>query len=149
MNRKETLMGCDIHAFIERRQKTTIAHNVLRWEFVMSDRNLDSDWGGRNYARFARLAGVRGEGPAAKGLPEGLSDPVKSNYEEWGSDAHNESWTEFWEALTIWIETDYEVQYGSGPHRLAGVAPEVQSWQMFGHVPEPGYDYRIVYWFDN
>lgn len=145
-------MGCDIHAFIERRKQERIAAGEA-WEFVLSDRG-EPYWGGRNYARFSVLAGVRAAGhekPGGlpKGLPENISSHVRAEYDSWGGDGHSHSWHEFWEALTIWMETDYEMQPGSGPHSLAGATPEVQAWQIFGHVPEPGYDYRIVYWFDN
>lgn len=56
-------MGCDIHAYVE---YTKDKKNPY-WE------NLTRNFGARNYALFAALAGVRGElGPfGPKGMPEG------------------------------------------------------------------------------
>lgn len=140
-------MGCDIHAFIERRAVAARSTDH-RWEFVMADRG-DPRWGDRNYQLFAALAGVRGEGPDAKGLPTDISDLVQEERALIADDGHSDSWHEFWEALALWIEFDDQNHTTNEQHRLHNVTRDVQAWQMFGHVPLEGYDYRIVYWFDN
>lgn len=142
-------MGCDIHLFLERHHPR-MPHD--RWQFVREIENGLGDPGGRNYARFARLAGVRGDGPAAKGLPGDVSREVSYNYDEWGSDGHGHSWYLLEDALPIFVETTYIRPYGQFDHEAREVIPHdpnVQYWQVFGVVPEYPGQYRIVFWFDN
>jgi hypothetical protein len=134
-------MGCDIHAWIERRQ---LAAKPGPWEMVLDldDAKADTRPARRHYGRFAKLAGVRGDGPEAKGIPEDVSAEVSEHSENMGSDGHSHSWNDFDEALSIWRETEPSPTGISQDRNIA-------SWQLFGYVPDAGYEYRIVYFFDN
>lgn len=56
-------MGCDIHCYIEFKEPGNNGWNPFGGKTYV----------GRNYAMFAALAGVRGDGPPAKGLPEDIA----------------------------------------------------------------------------
>lgn len=96
-------MGCDIHLYIEYRKKpapNTIPEPGRRWNSLGGRINP-----GRNYALFAALAGVRGDGPEPKGYPEDagfwadedatvfISDTPSENYV---TPATAERWVKEW-----------------------------------------------------
>lgn len=58
-------MGCDIHIFVEYRE----FGRTGRWR-SLAEGEMRGD---RDYEMFSALAGVRGDGPAPKGLPDDLS----------------------------------------------------------------------------
>lgn len=138
-------MGCDIHLVVERLHKG-------KWVAVDTFNGHESGYGkgwtspiarSRNYDRFARLAGVRGEGPEARGLPENASDTTKALCEKWGQDGHSHSWLTLEEAAKIWLETERYNDIGDFAKKYPGsfyfgIDPECD--------PEP---HRIVFWFDN
>lgn len=79
-------MGCDIHGWIE-------YNKYGRWRPLV---NIEMFFD-RDYDLFGLLFGVRNYGnfkPVAedRGLPEDISDVVKSEHDKWGLDAHSESW---------------------------------------------------------
>jgi hypothetical protein len=105
-------MGADIHMYAEKRLKSgewatvqTFApitkravglepENAYDWLFYLVE--------GRNYALFAKLAGVRGDGPAPLGIPDDASPLFKEYAEGWASDGHSHSYcsaTRFVECL--------------------------------------------------
>lgn len=86
-------MGCDIHGFVE-------AKIGDKWVAITE---LYSN--GRNYERFAALAGVRGEGPEPKGIPNDISDTVKYWIDAWGCDGHSHTWFPIKEAAKIFLNT--------------------------------------------
>ena len=47
---------------------------------------------GRWYSLFASMAGVRGEGPDPRGLPDNLTKTVKLAVDAWDCDGHSHSW---------------------------------------------------------
>ena len=119
-------MGCDIHVCVEVRYRT-----LGRWTGTGELLNP-----GRYYDAFGRLAGVRRDGPAPKGLPPDASQEVAEAYAWWEGDAHSASWAtlEEWEAAA-------EL---TGPEWMAPVA--------YARAALEGGSYaeaRIVYWFDN
>lgn len=130
-------MGCDIHGWVE------VNHNG-RWIGTCQFSNLADN---RNYERFARLAGVRGEGPEPKGFPADASESAYYHYESWGADAHSASHMAIEEALPIFMETEHhepgQTKFGAG----------YGYWKFFdiSNYDEPGVlaRYRIVFWFDN
>lgn len=123
-------MGCDIHGVVEKK---------VGDKWVMVNRLQAGD---RNYARFASLAGVRGDGPEAKGLPEDLSESGQLAVDEWDLDGHNYSWLELSEAAKIFLATHYN------PTHMMRSFPE---YEFFGIEREDndGSEYRLVFWFDN
>jgi hypothetical protein len=97
---------------------------------------------GRNYRRFAALAGVRGDGPDAKGVPADVSDTAQFFIDRWEGDGHSHSWLEITEAAKIFADTE------SLNTKFATENPE----SYFFNVDEPDLSeraYRIVFWFDN
>jgi hypothetical protein len=125
-------MGCDIHGTIERKVNN-------RW--IMVER-LSGEARERNYLRFAALAGVRGDGPAAKGIPEGVSESTMLNIDDLGSDGHSHSYMSIAEASQIFLKTvggfvktsDYLVEYPAS---------------YFFDVSSDEENHRLVFWFDN
>lgn len=79
-------MGCDIHAYAERKTEQG-------WELVPI-RDLFQP---RYYSVFAFLAGARNYSaidPIAqpRGTPKDVSDAVRKEIEDWGCDGHSHSW---------------------------------------------------------
>lgn len=160
-------MGCDIHIVLEKKHKgkwigveeykhrtgwlaTKSEDGALSWEHKYIWDNARN----RNYDLFARLAGVRGEGPDPKGLPEDVSDLAQMLSDEEGTDGHSHSWCALPEAVEHYMasqgdpenvflregdprkEKPYEFFFG-----LAFWDDEIGS-------DKPS-DFRIVFWFDN
>ena len=118
-------MGCDIHGWVEKKVND-------KWVAYLELRDRE-----RNYERFAALAGVRGEGPQAKGVPPDVSETTKLHIDEEGADGHSHSYMALTEAYKIFRETNRKKFYSE--HDAFGV-------DDYGE----GYgDYRIVFWFDN
>ena len=109
VERREMIMGCDIHLFIDRKIKDKwinadnwacnpyfdpkTVDNPDDFERPMAVREV---YHGRNYELFGTLArGVRCDVMAiddARGFPEDAHTLTKGEYESWNSDAHNASW---------------------------------------------------------
>lgn len=90
-------MGADIHIVIEEH------HPEFGWVGIYSDHGPQlkdgagkytyAALGERDYAAFAALAGVRGEGPDPKGMPDDASALARLHLvERWGEDAHSHSY---------------------------------------------------------
>jgi hypothetical protein len=161
-------MGCDIHLYVEKRLKNG------DWAFVRNlnegingeglrpwggqGRSVGGHWGlsGRNYNLFSRLAGVRGPGPAPKGLPNNVSEFLYEEHMSYGGDAHSASWTlplEFMEEYIASLQAYDEgapldkyvqLRLAEGAERALEIfMRDMCSLDMDGH------EYRFVYWFDN
>lgn len=130
-------MGCDIHGWVEEKVGDKW---VSRSDFGKTD-----EAGNRNYTRFARLAGVRGNGPVPRGFPADAGERTKHEFTEWGQDAHSPSWMFLPRALAIFTDT-----MGNGYHRLPRTPWEEKfPGDYFFGVPYPSNNFRIVFWFDN
>jgi hypothetical protein len=148
-------MGCDIHLVLEQRDgdkwvgvDTFVSHNRAYAKDEM-DAYSSPIARQRNYNRFAALAGVRGKGPAARGIPDNASDTARFLVKSWASDGHSHSWLPMKEAAQIWLNTGY--------HDLKDAADFIKKY------PECHYfnvdcsegsgksadDFRVVFWFDN
>lgn len=146
-------MGCDIHLVVER--FTEPYPGASNWICVSIAAGWTSTYQtkhgtnwfspaclSRNYERFANLAGVRGEGPPARGLPHDAS--ASAAYLSESEDFHSHSWLPIAEAARIFAETEL----------LAVDASELQKKfpisHYFGIDDDGNYEkYRIVFWFDN
>lgn len=180
-------MGCDIHSFAEKRNKET-----GKWEKVNDAFTLDSydkaimkknkgshpfDW--RSYSVFAFLAGVRNYDcceplSEPKGMPSGVCEEIKSEYDRWEGDAHSASYftakelSDFDYNKTFWNRRISRTIYredgsvaGSNGACLANEGEgEIVSYRdnlgefFFVHLEElkslgEPEDVRIVFWFDN
>lgn len=169
-------MGADIHMFIEKRMPSgswacvrnlneslhSEALGVLTRATVPKDFVFTAYWDlvSRNYELFARLAGVRGEGPPPKGLPDDVSEFVEAEYEGWGHDAHSVSWYSADEFVQIYTRTDWADDEDTplNPYvarRLdSGTEMSVALFlrdkaSVYVQDHESVDDYRFVFWFDN
>lgn len=141
-------MGCDIHLVLERKLGEggwVGIHNFPYWQQRgKSGRNtafpLARD---RNYSRFAALAGVRGDGPAPRGVPEDVSVLAQVEIDRYGNDGHSHSWISIEEAAGVFAKTEWEY---SKPDEWAAKYP---ACYFFGVEPEDTQDHRLIYWFDN
>jgi hypothetical protein len=105
----------------------------------------DRDWSlpvttDRNYARFAALAGVRGEGLEPRGIPDDASETTKYLVELWGSDGHSHSWLPAEEAAEIFLATDHAQTPGEYKTKFPA--------SYFLGV-EGTAEHRLIFWFDN
>jgi hypothetical protein len=104
-------MGCDIHPILER--KWTQPDGSVKWVGIHNFPLLknayakEGDTGYcipraqcRNYDLFARLAGVRGDGPEPRGLPDDASELVRMEFPADHGDYHSHSWT----TAREWVE---------------------------------------------
>ena len=127
-------MGCDIHIFLERRVEN-------RW--IMVNEINEPQTTSRNYQRFAALAGVRGDGPKPRGIPDDVSESVKLHISDWGGDGHSHSCLGIMEATRIFASTDDSV-----PRWVNN--EEFMVYHFFGSraANDPA-NHRIVFFFDN
>ena len=130
-------MGADIHTFIEYKIGDgpwfPDRHHAIDPEFKEDGVNTCDD-GGRNYYLFAALAGVRGEGPEPKGLPNDISHLIAKGMDNYGSDGHSHSYDsldhfeEVW--LTICVEHGWKIEDGTEPIAFGGDYDR-QTWPNF------------------
>ena len=136
-------MGCDIHTVLE--EKTNDGWvGVRTFDSIETyDGRAFSVTSCRNYERFAALAGVRGEGPAPKGLPGDLSQTARYLYEKHLSDHHSPSFMSVSEASRVFVQT---AQLSEKQKSFACSYPETY---FFDVESDQADQYRIVFWFDN
>lgn len=153
-------MGCDIHAFAERRNAAGKFEQV-RLKFF--------DF--RSYGIFAFLAGVRNYSDVTpisepRGLPEDAGEAVRAAFEYWGCDAHTPSWLTLEELLAFNYDAmteDRRVMRRVGPNSYSGACTckpsegKTMTWRQFlgedffkdlNALADAGAE-RIVFWFDN
>jgi hypothetical protein len=119
---------------------------------------------GRNYNLFAKLAGVRGEGPSPKGVPDDASDLALMMVDRWEGDGHSHSWMLMDEALPLFLTTGQLGKPGEAvltAMRSGTEAAIEQSfdhfWSLDEHYNDNGEctgrdklsDFRLIFWFDN
>jgi hypothetical protein len=143
-------MGCDIHLTVEKKVGSKwIAVNTMNGGHTGRFEKDDSNWDwaspvarDRNYKRFAALAGVRGDGPEARGVPDDVSETTRFLIDDYGADGHSHSWLPMREAVDIFVRTHWRDE--KRPHLLDYPA------SYFFEVDDDNLDaYRIVFWFDN
>lgn len=123
-------MGCDIHGTIERKVDD-------KWVMVEP---FPQDTRDRNYVRFALLAGVRGDGPTARGIPDDVSVSTKLHIDDWGVDGHSHSWLPLNEAAKIWLKTEWD---------KPSMAIDYPTSHYFDVDDDDPNEHRVVFWFDN
>ncbi len=165
-------MGADIHIFAERRLKDGTwatcrdyeAKNAVAFDdpgikegaYPMLFYRVRS----RNYNFFAALAGVRGDGPVAKGMPDDAAPLTMEHWHSWYSDGHNHSWYLASEFVPIFMEhwLSEEERAHLVAERLDGhpisLTAKVLAHYLGIDVPyvndQPDVDaIRFVFWFDN
>ena len=157
-------MGADIHFVIESRAKDqpwvgvycTGSSPRFRPRSYMTGLNsreylydIDAPQRERNYAFFAKLAGVRGPGPKPKGMPKDASELARRSRENWGSDGHSHSYVSLDEFAAAWLATALpEVQAAVVAARLEREGFHPAAW-LFDLYDNVGSEHRVVFWFDN
>ena len=150
-------MGCDIHAYLEKKSKTG------SYEYVA---DVFDD---RDYNLFSFLAGVRNYNEiypivaSNRGIPVDVSDYTNSCYLSWGSNAHSASWIGIDELLKF----DYtrDIHHNLTPTEVAktlnsmvGVKKiynpitykDFLEYTIFEDIMKMSVKGdRVVFWFDN
>ena len=155
-------MGCDIHAFAERRTESGA------YEFIELD---DPPFDVRSYGLFAFLAGVRNYSdiqPLAeiRGCPDDASDYVKVERDDWEYDGHSHSWLSIDELLAFdydsftedrrvtqrmpggWIDCAATADPGDGKQTTYRNFLGQWFFEELNRLKESKVD-RVVFWFDN
>jgi hypothetical protein len=165
-------MGADIHIYAERRLKDGTWATCKTYQAESATAFEDPERGasaypmmfyrvgGRDYNFFAALAGVRGEGPIAKGMPDDAAPLTMEHWHSWYSDAHSHSWYSAREFVPIfmahWLREEERAQLVADS--LAGhpisLTTKVLTHYLGIDVPyvndQPDVDaIRFVFWFDN
>jgi len=141
-------MGCDIHLVLEQRDAD------LGWVGIDTFAGHESSYGrgynspaarSRNYKLFAALAGVRGDGPTPRGIPEDASTTTRLLVKELGSDGHSHSWLPLIDAAREWNVERYTAE-----KLRDGYQEKFPESFWFGIDSEMDLSkYRVVFWFDN
>ena len=169
-------MGCDIHWVIEKKRSAIYEDLSEGWvgvamkyhtpalpiqaevpdSFVGFSRPLISD---RNYAFFAALAGVRGDGPDPRGLPADISDLAKMDVDGYGTNGHSHSWATLREFVMTWLkvclpEVHDEIVADLAAARLGDQSLSKTTQQRLVYYMGTSWineidDYRVIYYFDN
>jgi hypothetical protein len=151
-------MGADIHLVLERKvgDRWVGMHDFPTVPQPTGERLYNKFWWGaedRNYELFAALAGVRGDGPDPKGIPDDASDLAIYKAETYGDDGHSHSWCDAKEFVAKYIETlpsDHPMQ----KQWLSDLMESQNAWKLgcgellFGYMDDDA-EYRIVFFFDN
>lgn len=169
-------MGCDIHMFIE--YKIGDGAWVADKNHVRIEEDEDYSYirdassTGRDYDFFAALAGVRGDGPDAKGLPEDVSEIIKQASEDYGVDGHSHSYNslqefkKIYKALTRKVKSKskkiepiaFSDDYSHGFLNLIAYCEKevirlktelAAEYHLLGSNITPTVECRLVYYFDN
>lgn len=148
-------MGCDIHAYAERRNEAG------QWEEIPDLQPFD--W--RSYSLFGWLAGVRNYSavePIAKGrgLPEDATSAVRECYLD-DDDCHSCTWVSLAELLEFNYDMLCEDRRGGAFNSGASTRPQgegaVMPYRQFlgknyfeelERLKSAGVE-RIIFWFDN
>jgi hypothetical protein len=167
-------MGADIHLYAEKRLKNGEWATVQtfapasRIAFGMDgDRSWSSAlfWQveGRFYRLFAKLAGVRGEGPAPRGIPPDASPLYTQYVTEWRGDGHSHSHCLAPEFVAKYIEAVDEQNDETIGHLQKQYAKDVLEYGANRAVllfletycgvnvreEDDATDFRFVFFFDN
>ena len=165
-------MGADIHMVLEKRAKVRdrevwigvnafpfVKATVFHYEAATQKHSHllgKTSWQARerNYDMFAALAGVRGDGPAPRDLPDDASDLTLLMADGWGEDGHSHSWMLMSEAMPIIVGSG---QLGPQADALLAAFKHGTSAALNGYMEnfwsmdddETLDDYRLCFWFDN
>lgn len=169
-------MGADIHMYVEKRMPSgnwvcvrdlneslhSEALCVMYQDREASNLKFNAFWDlrSRNYELFARLAGVRGDGPEPRGIPDDVSEFVEHEYDGWDHDAHSASWYSADDFVRIYTGIDGEVDEDTplNPYvaRRIDTGAEMavalflrDKASIYVHDDESVDSYRFVFWFDN
>ena len=131
-------MGADIHTMLEKEiNGEWVLVHVPHWNEAGERRNYD---------RFAKLAGVRGDGPVPKGTPSDISKGTQYRLSKWGSYAHNISYDTLVRFLDVCKETDRDDVFYDDTWKYSDFCEHYLGMGL--GKEECVDDFRVVYWFD-
>lgn len=142
-------MGCDIHAYVERKidDRWCLLHHIRGW-------GGDSGYGGqRDYDFFSHLCGVRAQDPSdcpePKGLPKDVSPGCGYESNLYGPDGHSHSY----ESVNDFVDKKLALMKIRS-NELDGTtgSREYYEWKILSYEMLEHEDrdlYRVVFWFDN
>lgn len=160
-------MGCDIHLVLEQRSIIDPAGWIGVHTFPHVDHkshyaypNKGRDIGEffavpyvkqRHYEFFAALAGVRGEGPEAKGVPPDASELTKNLVEYWAGDGHSHSYLDLLDFTRRYLSVHPKDMGVVAAKRVSGEDDALLAYacSLMGIDTEDPNAYRVVFWFDN
>lgn len=140
-------MGCDIHGLVECKVNGKwICWSTIGVINVSHRKEGESRYAfpttlERNYRRFAALAGVRGDGPEAKGMPPDASDTALLLGTD--DDYHSHSWLSVDEAVKIFLATEHKADDFITEYTLQNY------FQLEDYDLAKASEWRFVFWFDN
>lgn len=142
-------MGCDIHAMIERRERSKRGDPL--WWVNAGDPCLN-----RTYNVFAALAGVRRGieiNPVAlpRGIPcdgnDSASEPMREWHKAWEGDAHSASYLSLEEIKAYRTPEITPDEWTAGDAETwAGLIRDMENAKRPGDADD---DVRLVFFFDN
>jgi hypothetical protein len=173
-------MGCDIHSFVELKTEDgwfmvpgLFPQNSFgrKWDGTT---HQNEPFEGRNYGVFGFLANVRNYSlipplSEPRGLPDGISKPIKESYEKWDGDGHSHSWLTLKELSDFDYSATFEDRRCTkqvGPNSFNGASDSgdgngklvtfreflgdtfMRDIEIMKGVGNPE-SVRIVFWFDN
>lgn len=154
-------MGCDIHFVIERKlgdrwvgvysTESTPRLPTIGGRMVDDLYDRYPPFKERNYAFFARLAGVRGDGPDPLGLPEDVSDLAHLEFANDG-DMHSHSYLPYEEFLRRWdLSQGDETVAQMVAAEITDIAAAQRRRELLSgrYADETLEDFRVVFCFDN
>jgi len=150
-------MGCDIHWVIECRAGGKWVgymhdnYELLPKRSPLIEAGIPSiyELSDRNYQFFAKLAGVRGDGPIPNGLPNDISKLTRALANNWDNDGHSHSYLPLYEFVMRYIVSHEDLIPMATDLRLRGEDP-VRYWlEERVWVPNNLDNFRVVFWFDN
>lgn len=154
-------MGCDIHIVVERKWEGWWVGLRTDQGFIRGGYNgEEADWispnvGQRDYAFFARLAWVRGDGPEPLGIPSDASD-LTLMLTDMGQDGHSFSYLPLKEFAERWCAGDEAFIATMVAERLKGKdrayarlldRASIGAFDLYAGMNVE--DFRVVFWFDN
>ena len=149
-------MGCDIHIVIEQKYGSNWI-GIINSESIPYG-TLDPDPTMRNYQFFAALAGVRGDGPEPKGIPEDASGLSRMYIEGRDKDGHSHSYMPLKDFISTWLSVHDDVLPIVTKEKLRGdtyraeynkVVRGLSMNTIWTYESEKIDDIRVVFWFDN
>lgn len=166
-------MGCDIHFVIEKQlvtnEPTSKWVGVYTSDYTPNMARNPADRGryrttwcdNRDYRFFAKIAGVRGPGPKANGLPEDASELTTYCFDSWGMDGHSCGHMPLLDFMQAKIDTNEDaVKAAEVTRQLTDTNDGRWEWERaeplaytladLAYYSEGGAEgYRVVFWFDN
>lgn len=154
-------MGTDIHFTVEHKTADSptwigVYSTSMTPNFPLADIdgnvkfNLQVLYEDCYYSFFAALAGVRGPGPAPKGVPEDASALTRREVAAWDVGGHSHSHLSLQEFVGTWLQVcNPDLFAAHSKEMLDGAGPITPTLSKYMGVWGDEGDFRVVFWFDN